>query len=280
MSTLQGSQEARITDLNDAILAHCQRCISIHSNTKVPTAHPSKPGSWRRRIGAARCPPYFSSTADPSSRRVSAFRYDFLLLASQGFGVLFANFRGSAGYGEPFARAIMGDYGARGYPDHMGAVEAAIARGLADPDRLGVWGPSHGGFATCWIVGHSARFKAAIAEAAVTDFATTYYLSDAPDGIARDLGGRPHEIPDVYRSRSPMTYAHRCTTPTPFLHGDEDLRCPISEAEQFFRALQDVGCPSELRRIPGCSHMGDSVGPLSARKAQNQALLDWFGRYL
>jgi dipeptidyl aminopeptidase/acylaminoacyl peptidase len=209
-----------------------------------------------------------------------AFRYDFHLLCAHGFGVLFANFRGSAGYGEAFARAIMGDWGRLGYPDHIGAVDSAIARGLADPERLGVWGPSHGGFATCWIVGHTDRFKAAVAEAAVTNFTTAYYLTDAPDGFRRDLGGRPHELAEIYRTRSPIAYAHRCTTPTLLIHGEEDLRCPISEAEQFYRVLKDVGCSAELLRIPGCSHLGDSLGPLSARSAQNEALLSWFQRYL
>lgn len=209
-----------------------------------------------------------------------AFRYDLLLLASQGYGVVFANFRGSAGYGERFARSIMGDWGGRGYPDHMATAEAAIAKQLADPERFGVWGASHGGFATCWIVTHTDRFKAAVAEAAVTDFATLYYRTDAPASFARDLGGRPDEIPDVYRARSPLTYARQCRTPTLFVHGENDLRCPISEAEQFYRALRDIGCQTELWRIPECSHLGDSVGPLSARRAQNEALLSWFGRYL
>jgi dipeptidyl aminopeptidase/acylaminoacyl peptidase len=129
-------------------------------------------------------------------------------------------------------------------------------------------------------VGHTSRFKAAIAEAAFTNFTTLYYLTDAPDVFARDLGGRPHEIPDVYRARSPLTYAHRCTTPTMLLHGEDDLRCPISEAEQFYRVLQDVGCTTELFRIPGCTHLGDSIGPLNARRAQNDALLSWFQLHL
>jgi dipeptidyl aminopeptidase/acylaminoacyl peptidase len=209
-----------------------------------------------------------------------AFRFDFHLLAANGYSVLLANFRGSAGYGESFVHGIMNDWGARGFPDHMAAVDAAISRGLSDPARLGVWGPSHGGFATAWIVGHTTRFRAAVAESAVTNFSTLYYLCDAPDLFIRTLGGRPDEIPDVYRSRSPLTYAGRCRTPTLLLHGEEDLRCPIAEAEQFYRALHDVGCKTELVLIPGMSHMGDSTGPLSARVGQNEALLEWFERHL
>lgn len=278
--SLEQREEKRLTFLNDAVLS---RWPAIHvERFTFNSSDGLKIDAWYL-ASEHRSPPLptilfihggpFIATGD-------AFRFDFLLLAAQGFGVMFANFRGSAGYGEPFARAIMGDYGQRGYPDHMGIVNEAIARGFADPDRLGVWGASHGGFATCWIVGQTNRFKAAVAEAAVTNFTTTYYLSDAPDGIVRDLGGRPDQIPDIYRSRSPITYAHRCTTPTLLLHGEDDLRCPIAEAEQFYRVLQDVGCTTELYRIPECSHLGDSSGPVSARLAQNEALVDWFQRHL
>jgi dipeptidyl aminopeptidase/acylaminoacyl peptidase len=209
-----------------------------------------------------------------------AFRFDFHLLAANGYAVVFANFRGSAGYGEPFVRGIVGDWGARGFPDHMATVAAAVDRGLADPERLGVWGPSHGGFATCWVIGHSSKFRAAVVESAPTNFLTAYYLGDAPDWIVHDLGGRPDEIPDVYRSRSPLTYAWRCRTPTLILHGEMDLRCPLAEAEQLYRLLCDVGCTCELVQIAEMTHMGDSTGPLSARRAQNEALLDWFERCL
>jgi dipeptidyl aminopeptidase/acylaminoacyl peptidase len=209
-----------------------------------------------------------------------AYRFDLHLLASHGFGVLCANFRGSFGYGEAFALAIMGDWGARGFPDHMATVEHAVQSGLVDPGRIGVWGASHGGFATCWLICHSDRFRAAVAEAAVTNLATVYYLSDAPETFSRDLGGKPHEIPDVYRSRSPLTYAHRCKTPTLLIHGENDLRCPIAEAEQFYRALLDVGCVSEMVRLRHASHLGDSIGPPSTRVGQNAALLEWFKRFL
>jgi dipeptidyl aminopeptidase/acylaminoacyl peptidase len=279
-SPLNGHQERRLTALNDELLAgwpqtHIERL-------DVKSADGTEVEAWflAPRDRERPLPTVLYIHGGPFGATGHGFRFDFHLLASRGFGVLFANFRGSTGYGEAFTRAIMGDWGARGYPDHIGAVDAAIARGFAEADRLGVWGHSHGGFATCWIVGHSHRFKAAIAQAGFVNFATLYYLSDIPGIFSRDLGGRPHEIPDVYRACSPITYAHRCTTPTLLLHGEEDLRCPISEAEQFHRALHDVGCVAELFRIPECSHSGDSTGPLNARRAQNEALLDWFERYL
>jgi dipeptidyl aminopeptidase/acylaminoacyl peptidase len=278
--TLSSRQEQRLTMLNDGVLSRWPETTVERFGFESADGTPIEAWFMAPKDRAGPLPTVLFIHGGPFGATGYAFRYDFLLLAAQGYGVVFANFRGSAGYGEPFARAIMGDWGERGYPDHMGAADAAVAHGFADPERLGVWGPSHGGFATCWIVGHTDRFKAAIAEAAITNFATLYYLTDAPESFRRDLGGRPHEIPDVYRARSPMTYAHRCTTPTMLLHGEDDLRCPISEAEQFHRALRDVGCPTELVRIVGCSHLGDSTGPVSARRAQNEAIVSWFRRYL
>jgi dipeptidyl aminopeptidase/acylaminoacyl peptidase len=281
IADLKTFNERRVTHLNDDVLIGWPRFdlqrLSFKSSDGLDI------DAWflaRRSSEAGPLPTVLFIHGGPYTAAGYAFRYDLLLLAANGYGVVYANFRGSAGYGERFSRAIMGDWGDRAFPDHIGAVDAVVNRGLADPERLGVWGASHGGFATCWIVGHTGRFKAAIAEAAVTSFTTLYYLTDAPDVYRRELGGRPHEIPDVYRSRSPLTYAHRCSTPTLLVHGEDDLRCPIAEAEQFYRALQDVNCVTELIRIPNCSHLGTSVGPLAARQAQNQALIDWFGRYL
>jgi len=279
-ATLDTYREKRLTGFNDAIVARWAD-IDIE-NFVFASADGTSIEAWTLGPAAGQrpLPTVLFIHGGPFSSIGWAFRFDFVLLASHGYGVVFANFRGSSGYGEPFVRAIMGDWCGRGYPDHIGAAETAVARGFADPARLGVWGPSYGGSATCWIVGHTNRFTAAIAEAAGTNLTTRYYLGDARELYARDLGGKPHEIPDVYRACSPITYAHRCKTPTLLLHGEEDFRCPISEAEQFHTVLRDVGCVTELFRIPGCSHSGDSIGPLSARQAQNEALLRWFQQHL
>jgi dipeptidyl aminopeptidase/acylaminoacyl peptidase len=279
-ANLEGGGEKCITELNTAVLARWPRLQCEHLRFESADGVALEGWFLARADRQRPHPTVMFVHAGPFLATGHAFRFDFHLLAANGYGVLFANFRGSSGYSEAFARAIMGDWGGRGFPDHMAAANAAVGRGLADADRLGVWGASHGGFATCWIVTHTTRFRAAVAESAVTNFATMYYLSDAPHLFAFDLGGRPDEIPDVYRSRSPLTYASRCRTPTLMLHGEEDLRCPMAEAEQFYRALHDGGCTTELAQIPGMNHMGDSTGPLAARHGQNEALLDWFERYL
>jgi dipeptidyl aminopeptidase/acylaminoacyl peptidase len=282
VASLSSGEERRLTSLNDGVLASWPKLAVRHLPVTSPDGLVFDAWYLARADakGEGPLPTVMFVHGGPFLAVGHAFRYDFHMLASRGWGMVFANFRGSAGYGEAFQRKIMGDWGSKGFPDHMAVVDVAVALGLADPERLGVWGASHGGFATAWIVGHTDRFRAAVAEASVTNYISLYYLSDVGEGFAADLGALPHEIPDVYRSRSPLTYAHRCTTPTLMLHGDEDYRCPIAEAEQFFRVLIDVGCTTELVRIPRCNHIGDSVGPLSARVGQNEALLDWFERFL
>jgi len=277
---LRMGQESRLTHLNVDVLKSWPAVQLDHLEFRSDDGLALEGWFLKRQDREGPQPTVMFIHGGPMLATGHCFRFDFHLLAANGIGVLFANFRGSSGYGEPFNRALLGDWGTRGFPDHMATVDAAVARGLADPARLGVWGPSHGGFATAWIVGHTDRFRAAVAESAAINFSTMYYLSDAADLFLYDLGGRPDEIPDVYRSRSPITYAVRCRTPTLLIHGEEDLRCPITEAEQFYRALHDVGCVTELVRIHGMTHVGDSIGPLSARWAQNEALLDWFERYL
>lgn len=272
-----GRAEHKLTSLNDEVLLHWYEKTEL-GKLRIESSDGLPLDGWylRPKVATPAVPTVLFIHGGPFSSTGNIFRFDFHLLATNGIAVVFHNFRGSSGYGTAFSRAIMGDWGQRGFPDHMATVDAATSGGFADPARLGVWGASHGGFATCWLVGHTDRFRAALAEAAVTNFTTAYYLSDAPDAFARDLGGRPDQIPDVYRSRSPITYAGNCTTPTLLLHGEDDFRCPIEEAEQFHRALLDAGCTSELVRIAGAAHLGDSAGPISARVAQNATLLDWF----
>jgi dipeptidyl aminopeptidase/acylaminoacyl peptidase len=277
---LVGRNEKRLTCLNDDVLASWPQLKVEHLTFGSHDGLALEGWYVARSDREGPQPTVMFVHGGPELACGHMFRFDFHLLAANGYAVLGANFRGSSGYGEAFMRGLQGDWGGLGFPDHMAAIDAAIVRGLADPNRLGVWGPSHGGLAACWIVGHTTRFRAAVAESAITNFETLYYLTDIPDVFARDLGGRPNDIPDTYRSRSPLTFAGRCSTPTLMLHGEADLRCSMVEAEQFYRALHDAGCIAELARIPGMTHLGDSTGPLWVRAAQNEALLEWFERHL
>jgi dipeptidyl aminopeptidase/acylaminoacyl peptidase len=150
-----------------------------------------------------------------------------------------------------------------------------------DESRLGVCGLSGGGNLSCWIVGHSDRFQAAVPENPVTNWLSFYGVSDiGPWFAVEELGGKPHEIPEVYARCSPITYAHRCTTPTLLIQGEADWRCPAEQSEQFYAVLKANGCPVEMVRLPASPHAGSIVGDKAIRQAQNEALLSWMNRWV
>jgi dipeptidyl aminopeptidase/acylaminoacyl peptidase len=197
----------------------------------------------------------------PHSAFGHTYSFDFQLLAGSGYGVLIVNHRASTGYGNAFATAIKGDWGNLDYHDLMSGVDEAIARGLADADRLGVCGLSGGGNLSCWTIGQTDRFKAAIPENPVTNWVSFYGVSDIGVWFAvEQMGGHPHEIPDVYARCSPITYAHRCTTPTLLVQAEQDYRCPAEQSEQFYNVLNANGCPVEMLRYRTAHTAAPSTG--------------------
>jgi dipeptidyl aminopeptidase/acylaminoacyl peptidase len=232
-------------------------------------------------LGTAPYPTILYIHGGPHGAYGHIFSFDFQLLAGAGYGVLIVNHRASTGYGNDFSTAIKGDWGNLDYQDLMAGVDHAIALGLADADRLGVCGLSGGGNLSSWIVGQTDRFKAAVPENPVTNWVSFYGVSDVGVWFAvEQMGGHPHEIPDVYARCSPITYAHRCTTPTLLVQGENDYRCPAEQSEQFYTVLKANGCAVEMLRLPNSSHGGAIIGPVASRRAQNEALLDWFQRYI
>jgi len=235
----------------------------------------------RPAIGEAPYPTILYIHGGPNAAYGYGFQFDFQMLTGAGYGVLFLNHRASTGYGDSFSTAIKGDWGNLDYQDLMSGVDYAIARGLADADRLGVCGTSGGGNLSCWIIGQTDRFKAAIPHNPVANWRSFYGTSDI--GIwfsVEQLGGHPHEIPEVYERCSPITYAHRCRTPTLMVQCELDWRCPAEQSEQFYTVLKANGCVVEMLRQPGGYHGGSTSGAVNLRRAHNDAMLDWFARYV
>ncbi|RME63028.1 MAG: S9 family peptidase, partial [Caldilineae bacterium] len=278
---LATGQERQITHLNQEMLS--QRALPEVVHLTFPGEDGVQVEGWVLvpPTGAAPYPGFLYIHGGPHGAFGNAFHWDFQMLAGAGYGVLIINHRASTGYGDDFATAIHGDWGHLDYTDLMAGLDHAIEQGLLDPDRLAVGGLSGGGNLTCWIVGHTNRFKAAIPENPVTNWVSFYGVSDiGPWFAVRELGGHPHEIPDVYRRCSPITYAHRCTTPTLLVQGEADWRCPAEQSEQFYTVLRANGCPVEMLRLPGSPHGGAIVGRPEVRRAQNEALLEWVGRFV
>ena len=210
-----------------------------------------------------------------------AFSLDAQALCAAGFGVLYTNPRGSTGFGDVFAHAVHGDWAEGPSRDVLTVVDAAVARRLADPDRLGITGNSYGGYLSAWLASTTDRFAAAVVENPVTDLIGMYGTSDIGRRFfPAQLGGAPHEVLDVYTSQSPLLQAHRCRTPCLFVTGELDRRCPPAQAWAMHRVLCDVGTPSEVLVLPGSSHEGSTYGPPAARIAHDDALVEWMTRWL
>lgn len=175
--------------------------------------------------------------------------------AGRGWAVLMINMRGSSGYGEAFQRGVDKEWGGKAYQDLMTGVDAAIRKyPWVDGGRLGVTGQSFGGFMTDWIVGQTTRFKGAVTLSGISDFISVEGTRDGFYGHSRDFGGDLWENFDLYWKYSPIRNAPKVKTPTLVLHGDSDQRVPLGQGEEFFRALDHFGVPTELVIFPHEPH--------------------------
>lgn len=202
-------------------------------------------------------------------------------LARAGIGVVLSNPRASLGYGTSFGTATRGAWGTLDQEDLLAVIDAVVGAGLADPDRLGVCGNSYGGYMTSWLIGHTGRFKAAVAQNPVVDFRSFRGASDIGITFTDDvLGGSPVEVPDAYVERSPVTHIHRCVTPTRLIVSEADRRVPPFQGEMLYAALCEAGVPTDMVRLPGASHSGSSGGRPAVRRAEDDAIVEWMVRYL
>lgn len=221
------------------------------------------------------------------------------VLAGAGYLTLAVNPRGSSTYGGEFVNAVLGDWGGDDYRDLMAALDAVCQRDYVDEERLGVHGYSYGGYMTTWAIGHTQRFRAAVAGAPCIDLWSMYGTSDIATGFGEEqwanrlAGGMSISRPLVdelaggvdslaYRllQRSPITFAPQVETPVLLLHGEDDARCPIGQSEQYFQVMKRLGKEVEMVRFPGCGHGFLRTGHVALRQDYLQRMLRWFERWL
>jgi dipeptidyl aminopeptidase/acylaminoacyl peptidase len=215
---------------------------------------------------------------------------EFQVAAGAGYAVVYCNPRGSSGYGERWGRAVRGPnaavepgsgWGSVDYDDVMAAVDAAVKQfDFVDGDRLGVLGGSYGGYMTSWIVSHNKRFKAAVSERSANNLALMEGNSDIATAFFGYHGKSVVDDRDEYVRQSPTTYLDKITTPLLILHSDDDLRCPIAQAEELFAGLRWLGRDVEMVRFPGESHEMSRSGAPRHRQQRFEIILEWFDRYL
>jgi dipeptidyl aminopeptidase/acylaminoacyl peptidase len=198
------------------------------------------------------------------------------VLAGQGFAVFYPNPRGSSGYGEAFLRANIRDWGGGDYRDIQSGVDALVARGIADSTRLAQTGWSYGGYMTAWTATQTARFKALVVGAGLTDMYSMHSTNDLPTTVENYFGAEPWNDTTEYRKRSAMTFIKNARTPTLILHGQADLRVPVGQAQQLYVGLKKNGVPAQLVFYPREPHgLQEPRHQLDKMRRENEWIRRW-----
>ncbi|MFP5263104.1 MAG: prolyl oligopeptidase family serine peptidase [Blastocatellia bacterium] len=215
----------------------------------------------------------------PHSMYGVGFNFEFQNHAAEGYVVLYTNPRGSTGYGQEFGNAINNNYPGDDYTDLMNGVDAVIKKGYVDEKNLFVCGGSGGGVLTAWIVGHTDRFAAAVCMKPVINW---YSFVGTTDGSSwyYNFKKLPWEDPEEHLRRSPITYVGNVKTPTMLMTGELDLRTPMEQTEQYYRALKLRKVDTVMVRIPDEYHpFNASPRHPSNRLQQILYLRGWFEKY-
>lgn len=201
-------------------------------------------------------------------------------LANDGWTIAFVNPRGSDGYGEEFYRGVTGGWGRFDTGDFTSVVEELVAERMVDPERVAVTGYSYGGFMSCWLTAQTTYFSAAVAGGSLVDHSSTFGTSDVGWGIGvREVGSTPQRDPTLFADLSPITHVANVTAPMLLLHGEQDQRCPIGQAEQWFAALRARRKEVAMVRYPGASHLFILNGRPSHRIDYARRVHDWVTRW-
>jgi dipeptidyl aminopeptidase/acylaminoacyl peptidase len=202
-------------------------------------------------------------------------------LTAAGYLVVMPNPRGSVGFGEDFTRPVRGDWGGAPFDDLMACVDDVVERGLADPGRQFVGGYSYGGYMAALTVGKTGRFRAACVGAPVINMTSQFGTWDGGASFADAMAQDPWSGQDQYLTQSPLTYVPKVSTPV-FLYVNEgDLRCPASQADEFYASLKWAGKEVEYVRYPAGSHLSffPMFGPPSAGEDRLRRILSFLGRH-
>jgi dipeptidyl aminopeptidase/acylaminoacyl peptidase len=235
----------------------------------------TKPVDWD---GSHKVPFLLNPHGGPTGASLLTFNPTEQLMAANGYLVLEPNFRGSTGRGEKFEAANKDDWGNGDFKDDMSGVQALVDKGWADPDRLGAFGWSYGGYMTMWIDTQTDHFKAISPGAGLPDLYSMYSQTDIHRYLTVFYNMKaPWDNFQEYWDHSAMKFVGNVKTPTMILHGQSDTRVPIPQSEEFYRALYEKHVPVEYVTYPRENH-----GFVEPHHIQDrwQRYLVFFGKYL
>jgi dipeptidyl aminopeptidase/acylaminoacyl peptidase len=276
---VEGPKSRALSRQNDSLLAglrlSAEEEIGFESRDGTPIhGFLLTPPGHRR---GTRLPTILQIHGGPVSQYACELHPEWQLYAARGYAVVAANPRGSSGRGEEFSRVISGDWGNKDAQDVIAAVDFAVARGVADPKRLGLGGWSYGGMLVNYVISQDTRFKAATSGASISNmlagYGTDMYIREWETEV-----GKPWLATEAYlKLSSPFLHADRIVTPTLFLCGEDDFDVPLLNTEQMYQALRSLGRETQLVIYPGQSHGLSKPSYLRDRVAR---YLGWFDRYL
>ena len=276
---LEAGQMRKLTKVNDALFSELQLGTTedFTSKSKDGTEVHGlmvKPAGYQ---AGTRYPTILYIHGGPNGQDQHSFAFDREFLAANGYVVLAVNYRGSSGRGSAFQKAIFADWGNKEVVDLIGAVDQAIAMGVADPARLGIGGWSYGGILTDYTIATDPRFKAAVSGAGsalqLSMYGSDQYITQYEMEI-----GPPWKTRDLWLKISyPFFQADRIKTPTLFMGGEKDFNVPIIGSEQMYQALKSLGIDTELVIYPGQFH---GLTTPSYQRDRLARYLAWYDKYL
>jgi dipeptidyl aminopeptidase/acylaminoacyl peptidase len=279
ISTLENGVWRRLTHQNDTLLAELELGTTEDFSSRSQDGTEVhgllvKPAAF---AAGRRYPTLLLIHGGPNGQDQYSFSFDRQFFAAHGYVVLAVNYRGSSGRGSAYQKAIFADWGHKEVIDLLGAVDQAVALGVADPDRLGLGGWSYGGILTDYTIATTPRFKAAVSGAGsalqLSMFGVDQYIVQYEKEI-----GVPWKAKDLWLKISyPFFRADRIRTPTLFLGGEKDFNVPLVGGEQMYQALKSLGVDTRLVIYPGQFH-GLSVP--SYQRDRLERYLAWFDKYL
>ena len=278
---LENGNLRQLTKHNDKLLSELQLATTedFQSKSKDGTdVHGLivKPAGYK---AGTRYPTLLIVHGGPNGQDQHSFSFDREFFAASGYVVLAINYRGSAGRGNAFQKAIHADWGNLEAQDLIGAVDQAIKQGIADPSRLGIGGWSYGGISTDNVIARDTRFKAAVSGAGVALVMSLYGVDQYILQYDNELG-QPWKSANAekwMRSSYPFFNADKIKTPTLFMGGEKDFNVPIAGGEQMYQALKSLGIDTQLVIYPGQFH-GLTIP--SYERDRLQRYLNWFNKYM
>jgi dipeptidyl aminopeptidase/acylaminoacyl peptidase len=277
-------QPRALTHVNDALLRSVD--LSVPQPFTVKDSAGYTVAAWfMPALGkqAGPRPTILDIHGGPETQFGDTFFQEFQFLAGRGYNIVFSDPRGSVGFGYPFEAALTKSYGDAMFDDVQAVMDAAVKRPDVDPGRLGVSGGSYGGYATLWVISHTNRYKAAIAERAVDNLVSENLGADfaSKTGLGGFTNwGNPWDPQSLWFTQSPINYVQNVRTPLLILHSEDDTRTPPDQTITEFSALKILGQSVTFIDVPDENHDLSRTGSPIHRVERLNILANWMDSYL